>query len=110
MPTEKLPRAVSEADQEFFARHRKLSPRYPDAASQLLRLQMRRETLAARILLGFGVLFAGSAFASFFTEAIKSPWGLTGASLACLAGFIITCFVAGSRAHDRAGGRSGNPL
>lgn len=95
MSIEKLPRAVSDADQEFFARNRRLSPKFPDIATLLLRRQMRQEKYAARILLALGLIFAvGIPFADH-------PVFMALASGTFFLGFILTCVVAGSRAQLR---------
>lgn len=100
---EKLPRATTDADREFFERSRKLSPKFPDVASVLVRRQMHREMLTARILL-FGM--AASILWSILGD---SPMPGAVSFAFCAAGFIAVCLVAGNRAHDRAGA-SGNPF
>lgn len=104
MSTEQLPRAVSDADQEFFARKRKLSPKFPDVATMLLRRQKRREELAARILLVLGIIFL---IAVPFAD---HPVFMALASGMFFLGFLCTCLVAGNRAHIRAGGSNGRPF
>lgn len=100
---EKLPRETSDADREFFARNRKLSPKFPDQSTVRLRRQNRREELAARALM-FGMA------ASIIWAILGADWTPGAISFAiCVAGFIAVCFVAGSRAHDRVGA-SGNPF
>jgi hypothetical protein len=91
-------------DQKFFAEKRKLSPVFPDPATQLLRLQMQREAIAARVLLALCAVFA---IAAPFAD---HPWWMAAASAWFGFGFVVTCFVAGSRAHKRAGGKSGRPF
>lgn len=100
MTTEQLPRPISDADKEFFERNRKLSPKFPDPSTALLRLQMKREALAARIMMG------GAVFFGLCTPFAEKPLFMGAASLAFVFGFVVTCFVAGSRSHQRAGGRS----
>ncbi len=79
---------------------RKLSPKYPDVATALLRRQMKREAFTARILMALAV--AGMVYGFW------NSFGFVAAGF-CSVGFIVTCIVAGNRAYHRAGG-GGNPF
>lgn len=104
LKSEKLPRAVSEADQEFFARNRKLSPVFPDVGTVLLRRQMHREKIAARILLVLGLIFM---VAIPFAD---HPVFMALGSGFFFLGFVLTCIVAGNRAYERNGRGSAKGL
>lgn len=95
MDTERLPRAVSDADQEFFARNRKLSPKFPDIATVLIRRQMQKEKYAARILLALGLILGVS------IPFADHPGFMALGSATFFLGFFLTCVVAGSRAQLR---------
>lgn len=77
---------------EIIANQRKLSPHFPTLADALVRRQRQREALAARIML----------FATF-CGLVYGVWDNFGFVIAGfnLVGFIITCFVSGSREEDR---------
>lgn len=90
----RLPDAIS-ADRSFFEQSRKLSPKFPSAIDAIERRRRRQENVAARILLGLTLAFGiGAPFA-------EHPGFMAGAAGACLFGFGVICFTAGSRAHKR---------
>ena len=80
---------------EITAAQRKLSPRFPTIAEALEKRRQARETIAARTLLAivpFGVIV--SVWNSF-------GWIMAGVGFV---GFIVTCFVAGTRQTKRSEG------
>ena len=83
------------ADQAFFEQSRKLSPKFPDALTYLERRQRDRENFAARFLLWF---LAPAGLITLFWSTFG--WVMFGAGIL---GFVIVCYVAGARAHERAG-------
>jgi uncharacterized membrane protein YccC len=83
--------------EEINVAQRKLSPKFPDLDEAHERRQKKHEALIARILLGSAVVMGiGAPFA-------EHPWWLGASAVACFIGFIITCFVAGSRQTRRYG-------
>jgi hypothetical protein len=80
--------AQQRADLAFLDKARTRSPKYPTLDEALRRRQMRREALAARVLLGLVPL-----------GIIGSIWNSIGWIIAGFAflGFVLTCFIAGDR-------------
>lgn len=79
------------------AAQRKLSPKFPDLDEAHERRQKKHEQIIARILLGLCLAFG---IASPFAV---HPWWLAASATACFVGFVITCYVAGSRQTRRYG-------
>jgi membrane protein YdbS with pleckstrin-like domain len=88
-------RLSDKADQEFFEQARKLSPKFPDVATQLERRRCQREAIVARVFLA--MMFASLVLAIFTDDTV---WNLIDAAV-FLVGFIITCFVSGNRQYKR---------
>ncbi len=74
---------------------RRISPRFPTIAEATVIRQRKHETIAARTLLVLMISAAGLAI-------YHQSWWYAGDALACVIGFVITCFVAGSR-HNQGG-------
>ena len=88
------------ADQKFFEESRKLSPRFPDALTQLERRQRDHENIAARFFLW---VMAPAGLITLFWSSFG--WALLGGGIV---GFVVVCIVASDRQHRRAGSPSGN--
>jgi Flp pilus assembly protein TadB len=82
------------ADQEFFAKARKLSPRYPSADELAERRHKAREGFVARS--GLVVFALGLVVALVNRDMSPALFALGG-----LAVFTATCFYAGNRQYDR---------
>ena len=78
---------------EITAAQRRLSPKFPTIEEALERRRALRETIAARVLLGFGGIIALIVGQSFGWVGVGFGFG----------GFIVTCFYAGNRQYVRSG-------
>lgn len=103
MTVDQIDEARRKADQRFFEQSRKLSPKFPDVATELERRRLHREKIAARVLL-WGFVPVG-----LIDAAVHSPFGWAIAATGLL-GFITICVISGSRLTNQNGGRGGRPF